>query len=243
MRDGTTSSSQGSSRPGPADPAEIGVEQQERHEAEPEHRHRIAEQPDNAQHMVGPSIVARRRDDARRHAEHQAEKRRERRELDGRGEETARCPSVTGLRVRAERPKSPCSHHPAIARELDPDRPVQSHLGARAGIDRARGAVADHRQHRIDRHHSRDEEGDQQQSQERQADSRKKPGKPCEHAASIPCFGATINDDSASSCAGPTRFALRRAALHAAANVLLTSAYSSTILKFASMFSHMGNVS
>ena len=59
--------------PGAGDPAELAVEDEEADEAEPEHRHRIAEEPDDADDVVGPASLAGAGQNARRNADQHAD--------------------------------------------------------------------------------------------------------------------------------------------------------------------------
>ena len=79
---------------------------------------------------------------------------------------TRRMSSSTGREVRTLVPKSPRSTLLEIVQELAPERQVEAQGEARLLVDLGRGAVADHGQHRVDRHHPADQEGDQEQAQE-----------------------------------------------------------------------------
>ena len=102
---------------GPADPAELGVEQEERHQAEPEDRHRIADEADDAHELVDQRCRGARRQDAERHAEEGADEGAERGEFEGRRKDAAMS-LITGLVVRTELPKSPVQRLLAIDEEL-----------------------------------------------------------------------------------------------------------------------------
>ncbi len=58
-------------------------------------------------------------------------------------------------------------HVADIDGELPPERQVEAHFLADAGIDMGGGAVADHGQHRVHRHDAADEEGHRQQPEDR----------------------------------------------------------------------------
>ena len=68
--------------------------------------------------------------------------------------------SITGLEVSTEVPKSPGSALLTIDAELLPQRLVEAQLLAHARDHVLGRAVADDGQHRIDRDHAADEEGD-----------------------------------------------------------------------------------
>ena len=91
-------------------------------------------------------------------------------------------------------PRLPVSTSPHVGGELHDQRAVEAHLDARGLVDLRGGAVAHHRQHRVDRHHAADEEGDGEQAEE----------------------GEQHHDDEAAEArarrAGPRRRARRRAA-------------------------------
>ena len=53
-----------------------------------------------------------------------------------------------------------------VDQELLPQRQVETEGDARLLVDHVRGAVADDGEHRIDRHHAADQEGDQEEAQE-----------------------------------------------------------------------------
>jgi len=68
---------------GPADPAEIGVEHQQRDHPGPEDRHRVPHQADHADQLVGPAVLVDRCDHSERRAEAGADEDGEGGELDG----------------------------------------------------------------------------------------------------------------------------------------------------------------
>src|SRR6516165_12232042 len=72
---------------GPKHPAELAVEEEEADEAEPEDRHRIAEEADEPHHMVEGASLLRGRHHARRHPDRDADQGRDGGELEGRREE------------------------------------------------------------------------------------------------------------------------------------------------------------
>ena len=57
-------------------------------------------------------------------------------------------------------------HVAHVGEELHDERPVEPHLDPRRLVDLRGGAVAHHRQHRVDRHHAADEEGDGEEAEE-----------------------------------------------------------------------------
>ena len=71
----------------PLDPAELGVEHQQPDEPEPEHRHRIADQRAEPDHLVLPAASMRGGDHAERNAEHDADDQRQERQLERRGKD------------------------------------------------------------------------------------------------------------------------------------------------------------
>ncbi len=92
----------------PLDPAELGVEHQQPDQPEPEHRHRIAEQRAEPDHLVLPAAAMGGGDDAERNAEHDADDERQERQLEVAGK-TRSMSCSTGCEVMTESPKSPCS--------------------------------------------------------------------------------------------------------------------------------------
>ena len=70
----------------PADPAERGIEQQQADQAQPEHRHGIAEQGQQADHLVLPAAAMGRGQHAHRHADHHADEQGRQRQFERRGE-------------------------------------------------------------------------------------------------------------------------------------------------------------
>jgi len=76
----------------------------------------------------------------------------------------------TAFDVSTERPKSPLQHLEDIEEELLIERQIKAELGPCALIDLGGGAVADRRQHGIDRHDAADQEGDEKQAEEGQQD-------------------------------------------------------------------------
>ena len=94
---------------GPRDPAELGVEDQEAHQARARRsapNSRQAEHPDD---LVDEAAALHGREHAERNAEQDADQRAEGRELERRRERPGGCRSSTGLEVRTELPKSPVS--------------------------------------------------------------------------------------------------------------------------------------
>ena len=90
------------------DPAELGVEQQQAHQAEPEDRHRIADEAEDAHDLVDQAAAPDRREDAERDAEQRADQGAERRQFERRRKDAAMS-VITGLVVSTELPKSPVS--------------------------------------------------------------------------------------------------------------------------------------
>ena len=71
---------------GAGHPVELAVEHEEPDEAEPEHRHRIAEEADDAHDMVGPAALAGTGQNAGRHADKNADDGGDGGEFEGRRE-------------------------------------------------------------------------------------------------------------------------------------------------------------
>ena len=105
--------------------------------------------------------------DAHRHAEQHADDDAERRHFERRRKDPLQ---VVGDRLagRDRDAEIALQHVADIVDELDQQRLVEAHLDARRFVDGRRRAVADDRQHRIDRHDAADEEGDGEQPEEGQ---------------------------------------------------------------------------
>ena len=171
---------------GPADPAELGVEQQQGHQAEPEDRHRIADQAEHAHDLVEracpgappPARRAARRATApiRMPSGRQLQRRRED-ALD-----------VVDDRVGRSAPKCRnrrCSAFADIDRRTAASSGLSRPSSSRTALDHVLGrAVADDRQHRIDRHHAADEEGDRKQAEEGDASAER--NLPAQDASALP---------------------------------------------------------
>ncbi len=151
--------------PWPGDPAEVGVEDEKPDKAEPEDRDRIAEQTDDADHLILPPSLIGGGDDAERHAERNAEDRRQGGELERRREEAH---DISEHRVRGQHRSAEIAvqHLGGIEVELLIERQIEAELDARALIDIGGGAIADDGEHRIDRHDTADQEGHEQQTEE-----------------------------------------------------------------------------
>ena len=147
------------------DPAELGVEQQQPDQPEPEHRHRIAEQRAEADHLVLPAPAMGGGDHAERHAEHHADEQRQEGQLDGGGKDAGH---VLEHRVRGDQRDAEIAmqHFLQIAPVLHRDRQVDADLDPHPVIGRARGLVAHDGEHRVDRDDAADEEGDAGQPEE-----------------------------------------------------------------------------
>jgi hypothetical protein len=73
---------------GPGNPLQSRIEEQQTDQAKPEGGDRIAEQPDDADSLVGETALAARRHDAHRHAKRHADDDADRGHLQRRGENT-----------------------------------------------------------------------------------------------------------------------------------------------------------
>jgi hypothetical protein len=149
--------------PRPRDPVQLAVEHQQTDQPQPEHRHRIAHQPDDPHDLVGDAARA-----GWRPARPRARRPGCRRSCPGspapawRGNSGRS--SATGFRG-ADRGAQIALHRVAdIDPELLPHRQVQAQLVAHRLHLRLGRAFADDRQHRVKGHHAADDEGDQQQA-------------------------------------------------------------------------------
>ena len=147
------------------DPAELGVKQQQPDQPEPEHRHRIAEQRAEADHLVLPATAMGGGDHAERHAEHRAHEQRQQGQLHGGGKDAGHV-LQHGVRGDQRDAEIGMQHFVQIAPVLDRDRQVDADLGGNPVIGRARGLVAHDGEHGVDRDDAADEEGDAGQPQE-----------------------------------------------------------------------------
>ncbi len=163
-------------------PAEPGVEEQQPDQPEPERRHRVAEEADDADGLVDPGPLPVGGDQPHRHAEEDADEDAERRHLQ-RGREDAG--EVVGHRAAGgDRHAEVAGQDVAdVGGELHDQRPVEAHGDARVLVDLLGGAVADHREHRVDRHDAPDEEGDGEKPEEGQEHHHDEAGKPLRGAA------------------------------------------------------------
>ena len=148
-------------------PVQLRVEDEQRHHAEPEDRHGIADEPEHPDHVIRPSALAHRRQhphgDPQEHPQH----RRDGGQLHGRREEPDQ---VVEHRPGGHDRRAQIAPRelPEIAPVLLVQRPVQAHLPVDAVVDVLRGAVADHREHRIGGHDPADDEGHRGQADERE---------------------------------------------------------------------------
>ena len=148
----------------PGNPAQLGIKHQQCHQPEPENRHRVTDQPDDAHHLIDPLATPHRCPHAQRHAEPGAKENAQAGQFHRRRKGPA---DVLHDRVgRQHRGAEVAAQHLAqVDVELRVNRLVQPHFLARPGHHMRRRVVADQGQHRIDRNHPADEEGDREQSE------------------------------------------------------------------------------
>ena len=148
----------------PADPVQLGVKQHQPHQPEPENRHRIPDQPDDAHHLIDQLAAPYRRPHAQRHAQPRAEQDTQAGQFHRRRKRAA---DVLHHRVGGQHrdAKITAQHLAQVDVKLRVQRLVQPHFLARPGHDMRRRVVADHGQHRIDRNHPADEKRDREQAQ------------------------------------------------------------------------------
>ncbi len=161
----------------PGDEIELGVEDQQADQAEPEHRHRVADQAEQADRVVDQATLVDRGQHAHGHAEQHAQERRHGGELEGRREDAR---DVAQHRVGGQHRAAEVAAQDVadVDQELLPERQVQAKLDPHPLVDVGRRAIADRGQHRIDRHHAADQEGDQQQAEEGEGE---REGQPAHH--------------------------------------------------------------
>ncbi len=147
-----------------SDPLQLGVEEDQPQQPEPEDRHRIADQADEAHDLVDEAAAPHRREHAERHADDGADDGAQRGELDGRGENTA---DVGHHRIGGQHRGAEIAAEGVfdIDVELLDQRQVETHLAARALDDAGRGPVAEHGQHRVDRDDAANEEGHREKTE------------------------------------------------------------------------------
>jgi hypothetical protein len=135
----------------------------------PSQKHRIADQSDHSYDLVGPAILPDRAGHAHRYAHQHADQGRDGGQLE-RGREDPR--DVLQHRPVGDQRLTEVTgdHLLDVDPELGRQRPIQPELAARGLVDILGCLIADHRQHRIDRHDPSDEEGDREQAQQRQRD-------------------------------------------------------------------------
>src|SRR5215217_405405 len=147
------------------DPAELGIEEEETHEAEPEDRHRIANQAQKADDLVDETSALDRGQYAERHAQNDTDEGSQTREFERcrkgvrdvghhrpRGQD--RGPEIAGDRLLAVDP------------ELLDQGKVETELLAHPRIDVRRRAIAHDRDHGIDRDDAPDKEGDGEEAEQ-----------------------------------------------------------------------------
>ena len=157
--------------PRPRRPAEGRVEHQQADQRQHEHRDRMPGQAHDPDRLVDPAALPHRRP-ARRAARPPASASTSATVASSSVAGKNRAISVaTRLLVITDRPRSPCSKLAGVAHELLRQRPVQPHLPPGPLDHVLRRAVADHGQHRVDRHHAADQEGDQHQAEQRDRDA------------------------------------------------------------------------
>ena len=172
----------------PGGPAELAVEDEEADQPEPEDRHRIADQADEADRLVRPAPLVDRGGDAGRDC------RRGRRSAwrswrapasPGR---RGRCPRSPGRAVSSDLPKFAGEHVADIDRELRRAAACRGRAPARAASSCAcRGALAEDGEHRIDRDDAADQEGDEEQAEEGDEEAERRLRDAPGDAAGAPC--------------------------------------------------------
>ncbi len=153
--------------PGPPTHSSSGVKHEERHQRQPEYRHRIADEGHDAHDVIDPCVALYRGDDARRYAKTGADQDAEDRKFERRRKEPRD--------VRRDRP---VRHHrgaqietddvPDIGAELHDHRLVEAHFPEHPVVDVLRRLIADDGQDRVDRHHPPDEERQRDKAEQRQ---------------------------------------------------------------------------
>ena len=127
-------------RPGPADPAEPGVEDQQRQQAQPEDRHGIADQADDAHDLVDEAAALHRGEHAERNAEDERRSACPASPARASPETRAVMSCITGLVVSTERAEIAGQRSLHIDEELLPQRQVEAILLARRARRRFAGA-------------------------------------------------------------------------------------------------------
>ena len=144
---------------GAAHPAEAAIKDEEPDKTEPEDRHGIAEESDDAEHLIGPAVLVGRRQYAGRNAERHADADGDRREFERCGKD----PHQVGQhRLRGQH------RHPEIAGEqalevdevLDDRRLIESKLEEYPVVGHLVCPVPDDGDDRVDVGEPADEEGD-----------------------------------------------------------------------------------
>ncbi|MNP10704.1 hypothetical protein D3C76_1028620 [compost metagenome] len=151
--------------PCPAGPAEPGVEHQQAHHADPEDRCGVTEQGDHPCHMVAKAALVTGRDHAQWQADDDAEEDCQGGQLDGRREHPL---DVVQHRVAGQQGVAEITVEQVVEvqPELHPDRLVQAHRPVHLVVGGAVGVRPDHGQHRVQRHHPTNEEGQRQQTEQ-----------------------------------------------------------------------------
>ena len=143
-------------------PSKPRVEDQQRNQAEPEDRHGIADQSDDANHLVDQCAALYGRQDPERHAEDRADDGAQRRQFDRRRKHPG---DVGHDRIGRQHGAAEISGQRVlqIEEKLLVDRQVEPVFLARLRDHAFLRPVADNGQHRVDRDHPSDEEGHRQQ--------------------------------------------------------------------------------
>lgn len=146
---------------GAADPAEDAVKHQQADQADPEHRHRIADQRHNPRDLVHPCAAFHGRQHTERHADDDAHEGADRRQLHRGGKYAFYV--VDHRKAGAKRYAEIALDDIAqIQKELHDQGFIQPQRAIGVVIDFLAGAFADNGQHRIDGHHPTDKEGHKQ---------------------------------------------------------------------------------
>ncbi|MCY1234975.1 hypothetical protein D9M72_475760 [compost metagenome] len=149
---------------GIGDPFQPRVKDEQRQERQPEDRHRVADEADDADDLVGDAAALDGGENAERHAEDGADEGAERRKLHGRREDAADV-GHDGVRGRHRNAEIAGQRLADIDEELLVEGQVQPHRLARPFDDVRRRPVAENGQNRVDRDHPADEEGDGQKAE------------------------------------------------------------------------------
>ena len=155
-------------------PVQLAVEDEETDEAEPENRHRVAEETDDTHQMIGPAPLLRSRDHARRNADQHADQRGDRRQFEGSRKILV---EIVDDALRGEHRLAQIAADDAakVDQILLGDRTVEAHGKAGLLVDFVGGVIAHHGDHRVDRDEATDREGHRSQPDEGEKNCSDKP--------------------------------------------------------------------